>query len=463
VKGSVFLVCLIGVALGAFVPAAGQSASGPARRTVLEAITLALEHHPDVRQAELSLELAELRLSAAQAAAALPSVNLKVSPPTLTPAGITGSVTGGLALQLGFPWGTSSAVSAGADFSWNPTTGEWGEVSWAVSFSQSLDFSQPVAASKDLVARRLAVDDARAALATARNAVVRETVAAYGNLLKELAALEQAESAVSQAEAALKQAQELVKAGLAAESSLVEARLTLLDAQITLSERQSSYAADKASFGRQALGTDEDYALVPFAVPVDALKKAAVALLDQNNLVASAVAQASEVKAAARSIEDAKEAVQGARLAALPNLSFKASVSPQGWELGLNLAFSLFSPTRSLDVQIAETRLAMAEDQLAAAQETVRDRLLTQQTTLRSALASLDRLPMEREKWSLDQTVTKAKWEAGSLSDEDWQSFLEDQRAFAADADQRGVTLLVAHLAYRDGLGLELDVEEWLK
>jgi ABC-type enterobactin transport system permease subunit len=105
----------------------------------------------------------------------------------------------------------------------------------------------------------------------------------------------------------------------------------------------------------------------------------------------------------------------------------------------------------------------MAEDQLAAAQETVRDRLLRQQTTLRSALASLDRLPMDREKWSLDQTVTKAKWEAGSLSDEDWQSFLEDQRAFAADADQRGVTLLVAHLAYRDGLGLELDVEEWLK
>jgi len=455
------------VLAGAFVGLAltftGHAGSGTAQRTVQETVALALEHHSAVRQAGLALELAELELKVAEAKGTIPSVDVRIALPSLSTGGFSGEVAGHVTLELPLSWGTTSAVSAGADFSWSPTTGEWGEALWTVSFSQSLDFAQPVAASKDLVAKRRAVDDARAALATARNAVVRQTVAAYGSLLQKQGTLGQSQSAVFQAEEALKQTQELVKAGLAAESSLVQARLTLLDAQIALSERQSSYAADKASFGRQVLGTDEDYALVSFALPEDALKEAAAALLEQTERVASAVAEASDVKAAARSVEDAREAVQGARISALPNLSFKASASQQGWELGVNVAFSLFSPTRSLDVKIAETKLAMAEDRLAAAQETEKEGLLTQQTTVRSALASLDRLPTEREKWSLEETVTKAKWEAGSLSDGDWQTFLEEKRAFLADAEQRGVTLLVAYLAYRDGLGLELDVEEWLK
>ncbi len=457
--GALFAGALLGVAFAS----AGQAGSGTVERTVQEAVASALAHHSEVRQAELGLELAELELEAAQAKGMIPSVDLRITPPSLSPGGLSGGVAGHVTLELPLSWGTSSAVSAGGDLSWNPTTGGWGEVSWTASYSQSLDFSQPVTASKDLVAKRRAVDDARAALVTTRNAVVRQTVTAYGNLLKEQATQEQAQSGVAQAEEALTQAQELQKVGLAAESSLVQARLTLLDAQITQSERQSSYAADKAAFGRQVLGTEQDYALLSFSPPEDALSKAAAALLEQKDLVTSAVAHTSRVTSVARSVEDASEAVQGARLAGLPSLSFKASASPQGWNLGVDLAFSLFSPTRSLDFRIAETKLAMAEEQLAAAREDAREGLLTQQTALRSALASLGRLPMEREKWSLDETVTKAKWEAGSLSDEDWQTFLEEERAFLADADGRGIILLVAYLAYRDGLGLESDVEEWLK
>ncbi len=456
------LLC-IGMLAGMSLVVAGQSAPGVVQRTVQEAIALGLEHYPDVRQAELGLQLAELELAAARAKAMIPSVDLKVSPPSLSTGGFSGNVVGGFSLQLPLPWGTSSLVSAGLDLAWDPLTGEWDESTWEVSFSQSLDFSQPSAGSKDLVAKEEAVEDARAALETARNSVVRMTVETYGNLLEEQALLSQAEADVAQAEANLKQQQELVKAGLAGESSLVQARLNLLDVEITQSERQSTYAADKASFGRQVLGMDGDYTLVSFQPPVEALKKAASSLLAEPDLLASAVGEASEVKTAKRTIEDAKETLQAARLAALPSLSFKAGVTDQGWQLGVNLVFSLFSPTRGLDVKIAETNLAMAEDKLAAAQEEVRDRLLTQQAALRAALARLDRLPMEQEKWTLDETVTRAKWEAGSLSDEDWQTFLEEKRAFLADADQRGITLLVAFLACRDGLGLELNVEEWLK
>lgn len=457
--GALLAAVLVGLAL----TFAGQAGSGTAQRTVQEAVASALAHHSEVRQAELALKLAELELKVAEAKGTIPSVDVRIALPSLSTGGFSDEVAGRVALDLPLSWGTTSAVSAGADFSWSPTTGEWGEALWTVSFSQSLDFANPVAASKDLVAKQRAVDDARAALVTTRNAVVRQTVTAYGNLLKGQAMQEQAQSGVAQAEEALKQAQELQKVGLAAESSLVQARLTLLDAQITQSERQSSYAADKAAFGRQVLGTEEDYALLSFSPPEDALSKAAAALLEQKDLVTSAVAHASRVTSAARSVEDASEAVQGARLAGLPSLSFKASASPQGWNLGVDLAFSLFSPTRSLDFRIAETKLAMAEEQLAAAREDAREGLLTQQTALRSALASLGRLPMEREKWSLDETVTKAKWEAGSLSDEDWETFLEEERAFLADADGRGIILLVAYLAYRDGLGLESDVEEWSK
>ena len=443
--------------------ALGQSSSDPLQWTAQEAIARALEQHADVRQAELALDLAELELHAAQAQGIVPSINLELTPPSLSSAGLSGALAGHLALELPLSWGTSSQLLGSLDLAWNPSTGEWGRSAWEVSFSQSLRLSQPRAASKNLRNKEEAVQDARVSLVAARNAVVRTTVEGYGSLLNEQRLVDQAQADVAQAEADLGKEKELVDAGLAAEASLVQARLGLLDAQIRLSERESTSTADKERFGRLVLGTDEDYALVPLKLPLNALKKAASALLTQEDLVAKAVAQASEVRSAEQAVVSAQEAVQAARRAALPNLSLKATMGDVGWQVGLSLGFPLFSPTRDFDVKIAEAKLLMAQGKLAAAQENVKDRLLTRQTTLRSALASLDRLPMEQEKWSLDETVTKAKWEAGSLSDEDWQTFLEDKRAFATDADRRGVTLLVAYLACRDGLGLELDVEEWLK
>ena len=55
-----------------------------------------------------------------------------------------------------------------------------------------------------------------------------------------------------------------------------------------------------------------------------------------------------------------------------------------------------------------------------------------------------------------------AKRTAGSISDTDWAQFLEEKGAFEIDAAGRATSLLVAHLTYRNALGMELNWEDWL-
>ena len=101
----------------------------------------------------------------------------------------------------------------------------------------------------------------------------------------------------------------------------------------------------------------------------------------------------------------------------------------------------------------------LAEAQLEAAQEQVRNSLLNQQTALRKALEDLERLPLEEEKWLLEEQIARAKREAGTISERDWEEFLEGKQAFDLAKEGRATSLLLAFLAYRDGLKLELEWE----
>jgi outer membrane protein TolC len=236
------------------------SCGGPARGegtgslTLGEAITRALEYAPEVREAELELELAELRLGSAVAAIAFPSIALEIRPPELTADGFTSDLTGTLAAGLTLPVGTSSRLSVGIDFAWDADIGALDMPRWSVLFVQSLDFSQPDAASSKVVMQQQAVADAEARLADTRERITLSAVRTYGQLLSSGAAVAQAESGHRQAEEKLEETESLVEASLRGEAALTEARLDVLEAQIRLDEQSASHAMDLEAFARETLG-----------------------------------------------------------------------------------------------------------------------------------------------------------------------------------------------------------------
>jgi len=431
--------------------------------TLNQAISVALEQHSDVRKGALDLQLAELELEAAWARATIPSVELQIKPPHLAFDGFSGELQGSLAFGLSLPWGTDSQLSGSLGVAWDSLNGRWQLPDWAIVFSQKLDFSRLDAGSEELETKQQAVEDEQLALEKTRNAVVLEIMEAYTNLLTEEARLDQAERDLDQAQATMTQAEELVEEGLKGETSLLEARLDVLDAQIAFDERQSSYATQKESFVRAMLGINEEVELVPLELPVERLKTAAIELLNQEDFVTTAIFQASDVQKAQRRVEEAKETLQTTRLAVLPDLRFEAGLDEQGLRVGWTIAFDLFSPDRRQAIDIAETNLALAEAQIEAARKQVKDRILNQQATLRQAINNLERLPLEQEKWMLEKKVKQAKYEAGTLSAEDWKAFQEDKEAFDVTADDRVASLLLSYLAYRDIFGMDLDWEDWLR
>jgi hypothetical protein len=72
-------------------------------------------------------------------------------------------------------------------------------------------------------------------------------------------------------------------------------------------------------------------------------------------------------------------------------------------------------------------------------------------------------LPLEEEKWALQEELYRTKYEVGTLSESDWREFQREKEAFEIEADQRSLSLFVAYLNFRSGTGLSLEWEEWLK
>lgn len=445
------VVVLIGMAV--FLPL------GARELPLGEAVALALSRHPDVRQAELQLRLAELQLEAARAKISLPSLSFTLTPPGLTPTGLS-TAQGKLGASLSLPWGTSSQLSAGLGVGWEGEA--WDISGWSVSGSLTLDLADPTAAASELEALEEAVQEAREALEETRNAKVLEVISAYMELLSLKAQLDQAQAAQEEAQKELEEMQESVAAGLAGELDLLQARLAVLDAQITLEERAASFDAQKARF-IQSLGVEEDVELVPLDLPAEELKAAAEELLSKDELLIAAVDLASGVRTASKQVEEAQQALKKARSAGLPTFTVEAGWSEGGVRLGWEIAFDLFSPDRGKTVEIAQERLALAQVNLEAARQNAAQSIHDRRTALQAALRELERLPLEEEKWALEEQVMRAKHEAGTISDEDWQDFLEEMDAFRLEAEERVADLLVAYLNYRNVLGLSLDWEGWLR
>jgi len=459
-----FLRCLwVGIFL--LVPCIGWAESNPGflGLPLCEAVSLALKHHPDVKQAELSLLLAELELEASWARSTVPSISLQVNPPDLSTEGFAEDIEGAFGVGVSLPWGTQSSFSADLKMRWNRITGEWDSPGWGISYSQRLDLAQLDVGFEELTAKQQAVADAQSALEQARNTVVLDTVEAYSDLLSTRALLNQAQVDLQQAEVDLDGMEDQVEAGIKGETSLLEAQLAVLDARITLEQAETAYTTDKDTFGRVTLGISEDYEPVVFELLLDNLSAAATNLVIDEEIPEAAILDAREVQAAQEKVAEAKDTLRTARADALPELSIEAGIDETGWKVSWGVSFDLFEPDRFLQIDIAAANLDLAEAQLEDTQEQVRNSILNQQVTLRRSLEDLDRLPLEEEKWTLEGTVMRTKFEAGTISEQDWEDFVEEEQAFDLEKDKRVTSLLLAYLAYRDSLGLKLEWEEWLK
>lgn len=436
--------------------------ASPSTLTVNEAIELALSNHPDIRQEELKVQLAELQLQAVLATIGIPALDLQISAPTLSNDGFSSKVSGQFGAGFSLPWGTSSQVVGALQWAWDRLTGKWTVPGWGMSFVQTVDFADPETASDHIDQKRDAVERAREKLAKARAVVVMETINRYSQLLSDGQSLDNAEADFIDAKENLATVEELAERGLRGEQSLLEARLQVLDARIEVDELRSSHEEQLARFSRQWVGAKQLVVLIPMRLNRQALVKATADFLSDESVISTAIDISAEVDAAKQGAHEAEQALQAAQRAALPSLSISAGITEQGWTVGCNLHLDLFSPNRGLQLEIAKVQLSLALQTVSAARIQRENYLTDQFHALDNALRSLNRLPLEEEKLALEVDINQTRFEAGSISAAEWQAQLKAQNAFLITAEKRVASLLLALLEFRDALGLDLHWEEWL-
>ncbi len=452
------LAVLLAIGIGLSVPWISASAT-----TVAEAVDRALSQHSELRQASLSLRLAELELDASLASYSLPALSFQVQLPSLTLGGLSGELAGSLGGSVSLPLGSSAQLSGSLGLTWNVDEGSWAFDGWNLQYSQKIDLSQSSSVLSEIERKRESVADAKADLADTRNAVILATLETYSQLLSDEAAVTQAELQLEQANDELASVEALVEEGIKGSSALNQARLDVLEAEIKLDQLRTAYEQGIEAFARETLGTTEPVELSPFALQIDDLREDAEALAERDDLIDVAVEASTAVRSALQSVEDAEDDLVSRLREVLPNLSIEAGYTNGTWALGGSIEFDFFSPDRGDQIEIARTNLALAEEKLSGARTQQRNDLLNQQASLVESLRDLDRLALEEEKWALEEQVMTVKYEVGSIGDADWKEYVESRDAFILEASQREASLLLAYLNYRDTLGLELDWEEWLQ
>lgn len=431
--------------------------------TLAEAIGIAFQNEPGIREANIALEIARLELDAEVSKSLLPNLGLEVTSPTLNANGFSGEWAASLVGTLSLPLGTSSQFSGKLSTAWNATTNAWELGGWNLSYNQRFFLADLDAASGQLDKQRQAVSDAAEKLADEEASVITNVAQAYAQLLALGVSLSQAQSVLKEAEKNLSAVQASVNAGTEGESALVEAKIRLMDAQITVEEQEASFENTQSEFFRVTLGLSEVRPLLALELDVERLSAAATDLLSREDLVAPAVAASSTVRAGVDSLTAAQEELTATRMAILPDITIRAGLSDNGWSLGCTIAVDFFAPDRKEQIEMARLRVALAEEGLKSAKRQAENLILTAQSSLKSALRDQERLPLEEEKWTLEEQTMRKKLEAGTISEKAWDDFVEEKNAFSVDMMGRSTSFFVALLEYRNALGIELGWEEWLQ
>jgi len=442
--------------------AGSVGSSGEELRTITapEAIRLAIQNDSGLRLANLNLTLARLRLEAARNASFLPSISLSLAPPELTGSGLSQAIGAALAAALPLPWGQGS-LKASVGLSYNTATSEFAVPTWQLSLSDPLNLANPADSLSSIRANERGVASEERSLDAAERELVVSTLQAYWNLLAKAKQAEQNQQSVDRLQAKRDQVQELAAQGYKGVQDVNESKLLLVDAQVKAEDSAATYASGLEAFCRETLGISSSCELAPLDLSLGGLLAAAHELL-LVDLPDSAITGAAAVISAQQGVGDAEAALREARGDILPTLSVDAKVNASEWRVGVGLSFSLFAPSRSVNVRIAEANLALAKERLDSAQETTRNQVLGLRASLLASIRSGESLDLETEKWQLAEQVMTARHDAGTLSDSDWATFLEEKDGFTLDAAGRAASLLAAYLSYRSALGMEIQWEEWL-
>jgi len=427
-----------------------------------QAIGQALEHSSTIRQAEISLEIAQLQLENAQATSYIPRISLNVIPPTLSKDGLEGEITGTVGAQLSLPLGTASNIAGNMGLALSLDEKELDIPSWKLSFSQDLDLSQTATAASDLEAKRQALTEAQLKWEKARDDVVVAVIEQFGGLLSEKMAKQQAQASLETSEKNQSDVQARFDDGRASRSELLEAQLSLLNAQIKLEQVKQQYTTDKDAFQREMLGESEDFDPLSLDLPVDKLQSQSSKLILQNAIPDEAISSTSSVRNAEQEVDSAREQLRSARLDALPAISLQASIDQQGWKIGLSASFDLFVPNRMIDISIAEAQLKLAKQRLAEARHSAENNIRNKHSLLQQALNNVEQISLQEQKWQLEKTMNESKLEAGLLSNSDWESFLADKDAFYQTVLETRLSLLVAYFNYCSSIGMNAKWEDWL-
>ncbi len=445
---------------GLFTVGVGALAEDTRTITAAEAIDLAIQNNAGLHLAKLNLEVASLRLEAARSSAILPTIGLSVSPPSLGGTGLSQDASATLTAALPLPWGQGSLqASVGLDY--NLTTSTLVAPMWQLALSDVLDLTNPMESQSSLQATQSALESAKRALAEVEQALIISTLQSYERLLSEAQQDSQNQASVDRLQEALAQVRDLAAQGYKGVQDVNEAKLLLVDAQVQAERSTATYASDLKMFCRETLGVSTDCQLAPLDLALADLLSDAHALLAAD-IPDSTINSSSAVLSAQQSVTDARETLRKTQSGALPSLSVSAKLTAAEWRVGVGLSFDVFSPSRSANIRIAEANLALAEGKLQSAREAARNGILNQQAALLSAVRSAESLDLETEKWQLEEEVMTARRDAGTLSESDWATFLDEKGSFAVDAAGRATSLLIAYLTCREAMGMELAWEEWV-
>ncbi len=332
-----------------------------------------------------------------------------------------------------------------------------------LSYSQRLSLAQSSTATDSIDKRRQNVADAESALGRAQAELVVDVAESFSQLLATAEALQKAELALAVAAQNLRQAKVDAEAGLVGETVVIQARISLLDAEISVDDRAVQLQDSQEEFFSQTLGLPAVVELVPPGFAFEAMVEAAGVLVADEEAVAVAVASSSVVTNAKEALVGAQTALSKTRLGIDPDVTVQAGLSDKGFTLGWSVSLTLFSPTWSEEADIARLEVELAEVRLHNAISQATSSIRNSRADLDTAIRVLDRLPLEEERWALEEQMMRSKLESGLISQDDWDGFLEQLGGFQLDANERAVALFVALLEYRSSLGFPLEWEGWLE
>lgn len=420
------------------LPAAAQEGIGLAR-----AIDAALASHPSVVQAQAAVQSAALALRMAEIDHGDVTVSLRATPASgsvhLAPwedgefsdvvDTFDADTSATVSAQVDLPWGMTIAGSytAGVELDDLDDFGSTAEERYtdaqSLSISQDLLPAGPLApAAAALAGRR---DDLRLAqlrLLRARSDVTQQVSRTFLSLIERTAALAVSQERLAAAERELANTRSLADQGAADPIDLLNARIAAVERRNAVADARAALALDGAAFFADL--ELPQTALVAPAVDADALRRAALALLDAPAATAGADDFLAVLEAQAQ-LAAAELRLEQARRGWLPALAVsldytKSRGAPGLGRLSLSLtgSYTLYdSGRREVAVQQAEEQVDAARRSLRTARNTAQSGLERTRLDLRRAIAADELAVLRRERAALQAEQAARRHAAGAISD----------------------------------------------